>query len=220
MCHRKLNYSSSKPTALSQSTSGKNNQPGILLPSTPTKALQCSAELSHLLAVSVSPPARCGFVQNPVSRARCECSHRTGKFTGFMQSSHGTHSSQLIMQQGIMQPREVQQSSLDIPQWWEQLKPCSSPQHRLCCESSSLTELQLQTCLSHKLCRHPEKSLAASFPPTCPQASSAGKSHPPSHTAQSWALTAPGRKCFNHTLAPAAPGPACHRIRNEAAQLL
>lgn len=60
--------------------------------------------------------------------------------------------------------------------WWEgaaaapaaQSLLSTFAQHRLCTEGRSLTELQLQTCLSHKLYRHPEKSLAASFPPTCP----------------------------------------------------
>lgn len=44
-----------------------------------------------------------------------------------MQSSHGTRSSQLITQQGIMQPREEQQSSPDSPIVVGELKPCSAP---------------------------------------------------------------------------------------------
>lgn len=43
--------------------------------------------------------------------------------------------------------------------------PAQQPQHGLCHEGRSLTELQPQTWPSHHLCTHPEKSLAASFPP-------------------------------------------------------
>lgn len=46
--------------------------------------------------------------------------------------------------------------------------PAQHPQLGLCCEGRPLTELHLQTWLPHKLYGHPEKSLAASFPPTCP----------------------------------------------------
>lgn len=147
--------------------------------------------------------------------------HRS--LSGFMQS-HGTHPSQFILQQGRLPTPERGQAEQPgqshcggrEQQQLQQLNPCSAPllstgsAMRAGHQQSSNCKPAFPTNSTDTL----KKASLLPSHPLVPQASSAGKSHPPSHTAQSRGLMVPGRKCFNHTLAPAAPGPACHRIWN------